>query len=100
MKEANITYGQWHEAADNCYYFNAECNKVGENGLYAKWWEQHFGFFDVQNDKIKQFPAWQSLEKLCKAYGSQPMTFSREFYAKEYRMAKLKHRMHLQIKAA
>ncbi|KAK0504944.1 hypothetical protein EDD18DRAFT_318988 [Armillaria luteobubalina] len=57
-KEADMTYGQWHEAADNCFRFNAGCDKVGEEGPYAKWWENHFGFFDSQNDKIEQFPAW------------------------------------------
>ncbi|PBK79668.1 hypothetical protein ARMGADRAFT_950564 [Armillaria gallica] len=100
-KEADMTYGQWHEAADNCYRFNAGHDKVGENGPYAKWWEQHFGFFDAQIDKIEQYPAWQSLEKkLRKAYRSQPMTFSRDFYAEEYRMAKLEHRMQLRFEAA
>ncbi len=101
MKEADMTYGQWHEAADNCYHFNAGRDKVGENGPYARWWEQHFSFFDVQIDKIEQYPAWQSLEeKLRKAYRSQPMTFSRDFYAEEYRMAKLEHRMQLRFEAA
>lgn len=99
-KEADMTYGQWHEAADNCFHFNAGHDKVGEEGPYAKWWENHFGFFDSQNDKIEQFPAWRPLEeKLRKAYRSQPTTFSREFYADEYRMARLEHRMQLRFDA-
>ncbi|KAK0491320.1 hypothetical protein IW261DRAFT_1556466 [Armillaria novae-zelandiae] len=36
-KEANMTYRQWHEAADNCFCFNAGHDKVGEEGPYAKW---------------------------------------------------------------
>ncbi|KAK0183833.1 hypothetical protein F5146DRAFT_939629 [Armillaria mellea] len=87
-KEADMTYGQWHKAVDNCYQFNAGHDKVGQGGPYVKWWEKHFSFFIVQNDKIEQFPTGQPLkEKLHKAYHSQPTTFSKEFYADEYQMA-------------
>jgi len=57
--ELTIDFGQWHEAADNCYRFQRSRDRDGDSGSYAQWWCMHFEFFNNQEDKIEMYDAWK-----------------------------------------
>ncbi|KAK0496458.1 hypothetical protein EDD18DRAFT_1353210 [Armillaria luteobubalina] len=77
IEEKDLSYGQWDEAADNHYHFDASCDKEGDEGPYATFWGLHFGFFNGLQDKIEDFPAWRLLEeKHHRKYCSRPMIFN------------------------
>ena len=48
--ETTIDFGQWNEAAGNCFRFQMSRDKNGDSGSYAYWWSQHFDFFNKQED--------------------------------------------------
>ncbi|KAK0491738.1 hypothetical protein EDD18DRAFT_1012679, partial [Armillaria luteobubalina] len=84
IEEKDFSYGQWDEAADNRYRFDASRNKEGDKGPYATFWGLHFGFFNGLQDKIEDFPAWRPLEeKRRRKYHSRPTIFNREHYAED-----------------
>jgi len=95
--ELTIDFGQWHEAANNCYRFQRSRDKNGESGSFALWWSQHFEFFNNQEDKIEMYDAWKSLElRLRQEYRTQPTRFNANYYVAQYEMCKSEHRMRLE----
>ncbi|KAK0489988.1 hypothetical protein EDD18DRAFT_1358973 [Armillaria luteobubalina] len=77
IEEKDFSYGQWDEAADNRYHFDASHDKEGDEGPYTTFWGLHFGFFNGLQDKIEDFPAWCLLEeKRRRKYRSRPTIFN------------------------
>ena len=69
----SLDFGEWSEAAQNCFRFHQMQDKDGDMGSYAIWWSSHFNFFNVQEDKISQYNAWKDLElKLHREYQTEP----------------------------
>jgi len=92
--ELNIDFGQWHEAANNCYRFQRSRDKNGESGSFARWWCQHFEFFNNQEDKIELYEAWKHLElRLRREYRTQPTQFDANYYVSQYEMCKTEHKI-------
>ena len=92
--EMSIDFGQWHEAAANCYRFQMSRDKNGNAGTYAQWWSHHFGFFNAQEDKIDMYDAWKYLElKFRREYRTQPTQYNSQYYAAQYELCKSEKRM-------
>ncbi|KAF8805930.1 hypothetical protein BYT27DRAFT_7103438, partial [Phlegmacium glaucopus] len=61
-EELSLGFGEWSEAAGNCFWFHQMQDRDGNAGSYARWWSSHFNFFNSQEDKITQYDAWKDLE--------------------------------------
>lgn len=89
LAKLTMTHAEWSEAAYNCYCFHSGCDIHGPGGSYASWWDKHFGFFNLQKDKVKYYSAWKSLElELHQEFYSQPTTYDGAFYARKYDITK------------
>ena len=44
-EELTLDFGEWSEAAQNCFRFHQMQDKDGDMGPYASWWSSHFNFF-------------------------------------------------------
>ena len=62
LAELTMTHAEWLEGAYNCFHFHSRRNVHGPDGSFASWWDKHFGFFNLQKDKVKYYEAWKSLE--------------------------------------
>ena len=61
----------------------------GPTSSFALWWDKHFGFFNLQKDKVKYYNAWKSLElKLHQEFYSQPTHYDGAYYACKYDIMK------------
>jgi hypothetical protein len=96
--ELSLDFGEWAEAAQNCFRFHQMQDKDGDRGPYATWWSSHFNFFSVQEDKITQYDAWKELElRLRREYRTEPTKFDISHYAMKYEAAKTTHELRLLI---
>ena len=97
-EELSLDFGEWSEAAQNCFRFHRLQDKDGNMGPYATWWSSHFNFFNVQEDKISQYNAWKDLElRLHCEYRTEPMKFDINHYAMKYEAAKTTYKLRLLI---
>ena len=97
-EELSLDFGEWSEAAQNCFRFHQMQDKDGDAGPYACWWSSHFNFFNSQEDKISQYNAWKDLElKLRCEYRTKPTKFDINHYAMKYETAKTTHELKLLI---
>ena len=88
-EELSLDFGEWSEAAQNCFRFHQLQDRDGDAGPYATWWSSHFNFFNSQEDKISQYNAWKDLElKLRREYRTEPTRFDINHYAMKYEAAK------------
>jgi hypothetical protein len=88
-EELSLDFGEWSEAAENCFRFHQMQDKDGDNGEYARWWSAHFKFFHAQEDKISQYEAWKDLDlKLRCEYRTEPTRFDINHYAAKYEAMK------------
>ena len=88
-EELSLDFGEWSEAAQNCYRFHQLQDKDGDDGPYTNWWASHFSFFNAQEDKITKYNAWKELElKLRREYRTEPTKFDTQHYATKYEAAK------------
>ena len=89
-EELSLDFGEWSEAAQNCFRFHQMQDKDGDMGAYASWWSSHFNFFNSQEDKITQYGAWKDLElKLRREYRTEATKFDISHYAMKYEAAKM-----------
>ena len=96
--ELSLDFGEWSEAAQNCFRFHQMQDKDGDLGPYATWWSSHFNFFNSQEDKISQYQAWKELElKLRREYRTEPTKFDTNHYAMKYEAAKSTYELKLLI---
>ena len=96
--ELSLDFGEWSEAAQNCFRFHQMQDKDGDMGPYATWWSSHFSFFNAQEDKIGQYNAWKTLElKLRCEYRTEPTKFDINHYAMKYEAAKTTYELKLLI---
>jgi hypothetical protein len=96
--ELSLDFGEWSEAAVNCFRFHQMQDRFGDKGDYAQWWSSHFNFFNTQDDKISQYDAWKGLEfKLRQEYRTEPTKFDIAYYATRYEAAKQTHELKLLI---
>ena len=97
-EELSLDFGEWSEAAQNCFRFHQMQDKDGDTGAYATWWSSHFHFFNSQEDKITQYNAWKDLElKLRREYRTEPTKFDINHYAMKYEAAKTTYELKLLI---
>ena len=97
-EEFSLDFGEWSEAAQNCFRFHQMQDKDGDMGPYATWWSSHFNFFNSQEDKISQYNAWKELElKLRREYRTEPTKFDINHYAMKYEAAKTTYELKLLI---
>jgi hypothetical protein len=97
--ETTIDFGQWNEAAGNCYRFQMSRDRNGDSGSYAYWWSQHFEFFNKQEDKIEMYDAWKLLElRLRREYRTQPTIHDANHYATQYELCKSEYRSEKRLK--
>ena len=97
-EELSLDFGQWSEAAQNCFRFHQMQDKDGDMGPYASWWSSHFNFFNSQEDKISQYNAWKDLElKLRREYRTEPTKFDINHYAIKYDAVKTTYELKLLI---
>ena len=97
-EELSLDFGEWSEAAQNCFRFHQRQDKDGDTGPYAAWWSSHFNFFNAQEDKISQYNAWKELElKLQREYRTEPTKFDINHYAMKYEAAKNTYELKLLI---
>ena len=97
-EELSLDFGEWSEAAQNCFRFHQMQDKDGDMGPYAAWWSSHFNFFNSQEDKITQYNAWKDLElKLRCEYRTEPTKFDVNHYAMKYEAAKSTYELKLLI---
>ena len=97
-EELSLDFGEWSEAAQNCFRFHQMQDKDGDTGPYANWWSSHFNFFNAQEDKISQYNAWKELElKLRREYRTEPTKFDTNHYAMKYESAKSTYELRLLI---
>ena len=97
-EELSLDFGEWSEAAQNCFCFHQMQDKDGDMGPYATWWSSHFNFFNSQEDKITQYNAWKELElKLRREYRTEPTKFDINHYAMKYEAAKSTYELRLLI---
>jgi hypothetical protein len=88
-EELSLDFGEWSEAAENCFQFHQMQDKDGDNGEYTHWWSAHFKFFYALEDKISQYEAWKDLDlKLKREYQTEPTKFDINHYAAKYKAAK------------
>jgi hypothetical protein len=93
-EELSLDFGEWSEAAVNCFRFHQMQDKFGDKGDYAQWWSSHFNFFNTQEDKINQYEAWKGLElKLRREYRTEPTKFDINYYATRYEAAKTNYEL-------
>jgi hypothetical protein len=84
-EELSLDFGEWSEAAQNCFRFHQMQDRDGDSGPYATWWSNHFNFFNTQEDKITQYNAWKDLElKLRHEYRTEPTKFDITHYAMKH----------------
>ena len=96
--ELSLDFGEWSEAAQNCFRFHQLQDRDGDMGPYASWWSSHFNFFNAQEDKISQYNAWKDLElKLRREYRTKPTKFDMNHYAMKYEAAKSTYELRLLI---
>ena len=96
--ELSLDFGEWSEAAQNCFRFHQMQDRDGDTGPYASWWSSHFNFFNTQEDKITQYNAWKELElKLRREYRTEPTKFDIHHYAMKYEAAKTTYEIKLLI---
>jgi hypothetical protein len=89
LAELTMTHAQWSEAAYNCFRFHSGRDIHGPTGSFALWWDKHFGFFNLQKDKVKYYDAWKSLElELRQEFYSQPTRYDGAYYAWKYDIMK------------
>jgi hypothetical protein len=97
-EELSLDFGEWSEAALNCFRFHQMQDKYGDMGPYATWWSSHFSFFNAQEDKISQYNAWKDLElRLRREYRTEPTKFDINHYAMKYEAAKTTYELKLLI---
>jgi hypothetical protein len=97
--ETTLDFGQWNEAAGNCYRFQMSRDRNGDSGSYAYWWSQHFEFFNKQEDKIEMYDAWKLLElRLRREYRTQPTIHDANYYATQYELCKSEYRSEKRLK--
>ena len=97
-EELSLDFGEWSEAAQNCFRFHQMQDRDGDMGPYATWWSSHFNFFNSQEDKISQYNAWKELElKLRREYRTEPTKFDINHYAMKYEAAKNTYELKLLI---
>jgi hypothetical protein len=97
-EELSLDFGEWSEAAQNCFRFHQMQDRDGDMGPYATWWSSHFNFFNAQEDKISQYNAWRELElKLRREYRTEPTKFDIHHYAMKYEAAKTTYELKLLI---
>jgi hypothetical protein len=97
-EELSLDFGEWSEAAQNCFRFHQMQDRDGDMGPYATWWSSHFNFFNSQEDKISQYNAWKDLElKLRREYRTEPTKFDVNHYAMKYEAAKTTYELKLLI---
>ena len=89
LAELTMTHAQWSEAAYNCFRFHSGRDSHGPTGSFALWWDKHFGFFNLQKDKVKYYDAWKALElELRQEFYSQPTRYDGAYYARKYNIMK------------
>ena len=96
--ELSLDFGEWSEAAQNCFRFHQLQDRDGDMGPYTTWWSSHFNFFNAQEDKITQYNAWKELElKLHHEYWTEPTKFDINHYTMKYKAAKMTYELKLLI---
>jgi len=89
LAELAMSHAEWSEAAYNCFRFHSGHDIHGPDGSYAFWWDKHFGFFNMQKDKVKYYEAWKTLElELRQEFYSQPTSYDGAYYARKYDIIK------------
>ena len=97
-EELSLDFGEWSEAAQNCFRFHQMQDRDGDMGPYATWWSSHFNFFNAQEDKITQYNAWKDLElKLRREYRTEPTKFDINHYAMKYEATKTTYELKILI---
>ncbi|KIL71683.1 hypothetical protein M378DRAFT_155280 [Amanita muscaria Koide BX008] len=78
--EESLSQAQWSEAVRNYIRF---FDSLDQESL-SQCWEDHFGFFEEQEDLVENFNAILILDiKMRKDYVAQPFSFSMQYYALE-----------------
>ena len=95
-EELSLDFGEWSEAAQNCFRFHQMQDRDCDMGPYTTWWSSHFNFFNAQEDKRSQYNAWKDLElKLRREYRTEPTKFDIHHYAMKYEAAKTTYEIKL-----
>ncbi|KAF8151433.1 hypothetical protein B0H34DRAFT_626602, partial [Crassisporium funariophilum] len=99
--ELSLTCSQWVEAGWQMYRFQQERDRDGPNGSFARWYSNHFNFFNSQIDKDETYEAWKSLElDLRQEFRRQKKEYSAAHYAERYLIAKSEHTIWTRTQAA
>ena len=93
-REGSLTCSQWTEAAFQMYRFQQERDSEGPNGAFARWYSDHFNFFNTQLDRDEMYPSWKAVElELRQEFRSQPTNYDAAHYVARYELAKSESRI-------
>ena len=69
-------------------------------GEHATWFDNHFNFFNAQQDRDKLYEAWKVVElELCRDHCSQNLAFNASDHDAAFSRAKLDHKLCLEFQA-
>jgi len=99
-KELSLTSSQWSEAALNMFKFQQARDKVGDMGEHAAWFDNHFNFFNVQQDRDELYEAWKVVKlDLRRDHRSQNLAFNAADHDAAFARAKSDHKLRLEFQA-
>jgi hypothetical protein len=99
-KELSLTCSQWSEAALNMFKFQQARDKLGDMGEHAAWFDNHFNFFNVHQDRDELYDAWKVVElELRKDHRSQNLAFNAADHDMAFSRAESSHKLRLEFQA-
>ena len=66
-EELSLDFGEWSEAAQNCFCFHQMQDRDGDLGPYATWWSSHFNFSMCRRIKSANIMPGRNLNSNCTA---------------------------------
>ena len=93
-REGSLTCSQWTKATFQMYRFQKERDSEGLDRPFARWYDEHFNFFNTQDDRDEMYDSWKSVELLLfQEFRSQPTHFDSGYYMTKYEQAKSEARI-------
>ncbi|KIM41794.1 hypothetical protein M413DRAFT_71105 [Hebeloma cylindrosporum] len=82
------------------FKFQQARDKLGDEGEHAAWFDNHFNFFNVQQDRDELYDAWKGIElELRKDHRSQNLAFNASDYDAAFSRAKSEHKLRSEFQA-
>ncbi|KAF8974295.1 hypothetical protein BDZ97DRAFT_1772843 [Flammula alnicola] len=98
-RELSLDFSQWTEAAGNVYLFQKERDEPNTGDAHSEWYDQHFGFYIAQKDKVRLYDTWKADElKFRQEHWACYGEFKGSRYDQAFALSEKQHAMMAEIR--